>query len=120
MKMYYDNDADLKSISGKTVAVIGYGSQGHAHAQNLKDSGQSVVIGLREGNHARRARIDTRAETLEQGPLGPQGPQGPQDSTRSTSMLHSVSNAASAPIAASIGASTAPTTPTVSGNSAMS
>jgi ketol-acid reductoisomerase len=46
--MIYDDDADLKLLDGKTVAVIGYGSQGHAHALNLKDSGVSVVVGLRE------------------------------------------------------------------------
>jgi len=45
-KMYYDNDADLSLIRGKKVAVIGYGSQGHAHALNLKDSGVSVKVGL--------------------------------------------------------------------------
>ncbi len=47
VKMYYDNDADLKLLQGKTIAVIGYGSQGHAQAQNLKDSGLQVIIGLR-------------------------------------------------------------------------
>jgi ketol-acid reductoisomerase len=45
--MFYDDDADLGQLDGKTVAIIGYGSQGHAHALNLKDSGVSVVIGLR-------------------------------------------------------------------------
>src|SRR3954454_450845 len=45
--MFYDDDADLDLLSGKTVAIIGYGSQGHAHALNLKDSGVSVVVGLR-------------------------------------------------------------------------
>jgi ketol-acid reductoisomerase len=45
--MFYDDDADLKLLDGKTVAIIGYGSQGHAHALNLKDSGVSVVVGLR-------------------------------------------------------------------------
>src|SRR3954462_832574 len=44
--MYYDNDADLSLIQGKKVAIIGYGSQGHAHALNLKDSGVSVKVGL--------------------------------------------------------------------------
>jgi ketol-acid reductoisomerase len=45
--MYYDDDADLNKLDGKTVAIIGYGSQGHAHALNLKDSGVDVVVGLR-------------------------------------------------------------------------
>src|SRR5258706_15034778 len=45
-KMYYDNDADLALIRAKKVAVIGYGSQGHAHALNLKDSGVKVQVGL--------------------------------------------------------------------------
>jgi ketol-acid reductoisomerase len=45
--MFYDDDADLHKLDGKTVAIIGYGSQGHAHALNLKDSGVSVVVGLR-------------------------------------------------------------------------
>jgi ketol-acid reductoisomerase len=50
MNRYYDKDADLSIIQGKKVAVIGYGSQGHAHANNLKDSGVEVVVGLREGS----------------------------------------------------------------------
>ena len=45
--MFYDDDADIHRLDGKTVAIIGYGSQGHAHALNLKDSGVSVVVGLR-------------------------------------------------------------------------
>ncbi|WP_027184904.1 ketol-acid reductoisomerase [Desulfovibrio inopinatus] len=49
MKVYYDQDADLSLIKDKTVAIIGYGSQGHAHAQNLRDSGINVVIGQRPG-----------------------------------------------------------------------
>ncbi len=49
MKIYYDQDADLGLLADKTVAVIGYGSQGHAHAQNLRDSGVNVVIGQRPG-----------------------------------------------------------------------
>ena len=48
-KMYYEKDCDLKKLDGKTVAVIGYGSQGHAHALNLRDSGVKVIIGLYEG-----------------------------------------------------------------------
>ena len=49
-EMYYDDDADLSIIQGKKVAIIGYGSQGHAHAQNLRDSGVEVVIGLKAGS----------------------------------------------------------------------
>jgi ketol-acid reductoisomerase len=47
MNIYYDKDADLKPLQGKKVAIIGYGSQGHAHANNLRDSGVDVVVGLR-------------------------------------------------------------------------
>jgi len=47
--IYYDKDADLKALSGKTVAILGYGSQGHAHAQNLRDSGVKVIVGQRPG-----------------------------------------------------------------------
>lgn len=50
MKMYYDSDANLELLQGKVIAVLGYGSQGHAQAQNLKDSGLNVVVGLREGS----------------------------------------------------------------------
>src|SRR6201994_1313692 len=51
--MFYDDDADLTLLDGKTVAIIGYGSQGHAHALNLRDSGVDVVVGLREGSASR-------------------------------------------------------------------
>jgi ketol-acid reductoisomerase len=50
MKLYYDKDADLSIIRGKKVAIVGYGSQGHAHALNLKDSGVNVTVALREGS----------------------------------------------------------------------
>lgn len=50
MHVYYDKDTDLSIIQGKKVAIIGYGSQGHAHACNLKDSGVDVVVGLRAGS----------------------------------------------------------------------
>ena len=50
LNIYYDKDCDLSIIQGKTVAVIGFGSQGHAHALNLRDSGVNVVVGLREGS----------------------------------------------------------------------
>ncbi len=49
-KVYYDEDADLSRLEGKTIAVIGYGSQGHAHALNLRDSGCDVVVGLYQGS----------------------------------------------------------------------
>lgn len=57
-KMYYNGDANLGYFNGKTVAVIGYGSQGHAHALNMKDSGVSVIIGLRKGNSWNKAVED--------------------------------------------------------------
>lgn len=52
-RMYYDNDANLDLLSNKTVAIIGYGSQGHAHALNLKDSGVNVVVGLYPGSKSK-------------------------------------------------------------------
>ena len=57
MQMFYDDDANLELLGEKTVAVIGYGSQGHAHSLNLKESGVSVVVGLREGS-ARRPEAE--------------------------------------------------------------
>jgi ketol-acid reductoisomerase len=56
--VYYDGDADSAHIDRKTVAVLGYGSQGHAHAQNLAESGVNVVVGLREGSSSREAARD--------------------------------------------------------------
>lgn len=53
VKMYYDKDANFDLLKGKTVAVIGYGSQGHAHALNLKDSGANVIVGLYEGSKSK-------------------------------------------------------------------
>lgn len=61
-KLYYDQDADLSLLAGKTVAVIGYGSQGHAHSLNLKDSGVSVVIGLHPDS---KSKAKAQAEGLE-------------------------------------------------------
>jgi ketol-acid reductoisomerase len=64
VEMYYDDDADLSVIQGRRVAVIGYGSQGHAHALSLRDSGVAVSIGLPEGSRS-------RAKVIEQGlPVG--------------------------------------------------
>ena len=70
MKVYYDQDADLGIIAAKTVAIIGYGSQGHAHANNLRDSGVDVVVGLREDSSSRPKavnaglRVDTVANAV--------------------------------------------------------
>lgn len=57
-KIYYEQDADLSVLQGKTIAVIGYGSQGHAQAQNLRDSGLKVIIGLRQGRSWEKAKND--------------------------------------------------------------
>ena len=51
-KIYYQEDCNLSLLEGKTIAIIGYGSQGHAHAQNLKDSGCDVIVGLYEGSRS--------------------------------------------------------------------
>ena len=64
MPMFYDDDADLDLLSGRTVAVIGYGSQGHAHALNLRDSGVSVVVGLRPGSSSVAAAREEGLEVL--------------------------------------------------------
>ena len=50
VKIYYAQDCDINNLNGKTVAIMGYGSQGHAHALNLKESGVNVVVGLYEGS----------------------------------------------------------------------
>ncbi|MBL1225310.1 ketol-acid reductoisomerase [Enterococcus sp. BWR-S5] len=57
-KVYYNDSVEKNELEGKTVAIIGYGSQGHAHAQNLRDNGNQVVIGIREGKSAEAARND--------------------------------------------------------------
>jgi ketol-acid reductoisomerase len=54
-KLFYDADADVARLNGRRVAIIGYGSQGHAHALNLRDSGVDVVVGLREESRSRDA-----------------------------------------------------------------
>ncbi len=67
-EIYYDDDADPSIISNRTVAIIGFGSQGHAHANNLNDSGVDVIVGLREGSSRRQVaeenglRVATPAE----------------------------------------------------------
>ncbi|REC31896.1 ketol-acid reductoisomerase [Enterococcus pseudoavium] len=58
VKVYYDDAVAKDALEGKTIAVVGYGSQGHAHAQNLRDTGHQVVIGVREGKSAEAARED--------------------------------------------------------------
>ncbi len=62
--MFYDDDADLTLLDGKAVAIIGFGSQGHAHAQNLRDSGVDVVVGLREASSSVQAAQDAGLEVL--------------------------------------------------------
>ena len=62
--MFYDDDADLSHLEGKTVAILGFGSQGHAHSLNLKDSGVQVVVGLREGSKSTAAAREGGLEVL--------------------------------------------------------
>ncbi|MGD9734555.1 MAG: ketol-acid reductoisomerase [Solirubrobacterales bacterium] len=62
--IFYDKDADLSKLGGRTVAILGYGSQGHAHALNLKDSGVDVVVGLREGSASRAKAEEHGLEVL--------------------------------------------------------
>lgn len=66
MKMYYNQDSNLELLAGKKVAVIGYGSQGHAHALNLKESGVDVVVGLYEGS---KSKAKAEAAGLEVKPV---------------------------------------------------
>ena len=83
-KMYYEKDCELSYLNGKKIAIIGYGSQGHAHALNLKDSGCDVCVGLRAGSknwaEAEKAglAVKTVAEAAAWG--------GGQSSTRSSSI----------------------------------
>jgi ketol-acid reductoisomerase len=63
--IYYDKDADLSKLEGKTVAILGYGSQGHAHALNLKDSGVDVVVGLRPDSSSRAKVEEAGLEVLD-------------------------------------------------------
>src|SRR3954471_3773989 len=60
--IFYDGDADLQALEGKTIAILGYGSQGHAHALNLRDSGHQVVVGLRPDS---ASRAEAEGEGLE-------------------------------------------------------
>jgi ketol-acid reductoisomerase len=63
--IFYDKDADLSKLGGKTVAILGYGSQGHAHALNLKDSGVDVVVGLRPDSSSRAKAEEAGLEVLD-------------------------------------------------------
>ena len=64
MRVYYDNDADINLIKEKKVVIIGYGSQGHAHSNNLKDSGvKEIAVGLRE-NSSSRAKAEAAGNTI--------------------------------------------------------
>jgi ketol-acid reductoisomerase len=63
--IYYDKDADLSKLDGKTVAILGYGSQGHAHALNLKDAGVDVVVGLRPDSSSRAKAEEAGLEVLD-------------------------------------------------------
>ncbi len=63
-QLFYDSDADLSLLKNKTIAIIGYGSQGHAHALNLKDSGMDVIVGLYEGSKSESKAINDGLEVL--------------------------------------------------------
>ena len=64
-KVYYEKDGDLKHLAGKTIAIIGYGSQGHAHALNLRDSGQKVIVGLPASSQSRPKAQAQKLEVVE-------------------------------------------------------
>ncbi len=64
MEVFYDKDADIKKVTGKKVAIIGFGSQGHAHANNLKDSGVDVRVGLRESSPSRKKAEDAGLKVM--------------------------------------------------------
>ncbi|XTZ20933.1 MAG: NAD(P)-dependent oxidoreductase, partial [cyanobacterium endosymbiont of Rhopalodia fuxianensis] len=63
-RMYYDTDTNLDLLAGKTVAIIGYGSQGHAHTLNLKDSGIDVIVGLYSGSQSAQKAQDKGLRVL--------------------------------------------------------
>ncbi|KXB71744.1 ketol-acid reductoisomerase [Peptoniphilus sp. DNF00840] len=65
IKKYYDKDCDLSLLSGKTVAIMGFGSQGHAHAMNLKESGVNVIVGLRKSSKSRKMAEEFGLEVME-------------------------------------------------------
>ena len=65
IKKYYDQDCNLGVLDGKTVAIIGFGSQGHAHANNLKESGVNVVVGLRPTSKSAQSAREAGLEVVE-------------------------------------------------------
>ena len=65
IKRYYDTDCNMGMLDGKTVAVIGFGSQGHAHSQNLKDSGANVVVGLRKDSKSWKTAEESGLKVME-------------------------------------------------------
>jgi len=74
MRVYYDRDADLNLIKGKKVAIVGYGSQGHAHALNLRDSGvKEVAVALRKGSGSAKRRRSSSSR-CSMPPTPPNGP----------------------------------------------
>ena len=65
-RVFYESDCNMQLLQGKKVAIIGFGSQGHAHAMNLKDSGVDVIVGLREGSPRRKMAEDYVSRYLQQ------------------------------------------------------
>ena len=77
MRVYYDRDADINLIKSKKVAVVGYGSQGHAHVLNLRDSGvKDVVVALRKGSASAQKAEKERSRSW----MSPRPPSGPMSS----------------------------------------
>jgi ketol-acid reductoisomerase len=72
MNIYYDKDADLSIVLGKKITIVGYGSQGHAHANNLKDSGADVTVGLRAGSasHGKASNAGLKAMAIDEAVAG--------------------------------------------------
>ncbi|HEX3263577.1 MAG TPA: NAD(P)-binding domain-containing protein, partial [Solirubrobacterales bacterium] len=71
--IFYDGDADVSCLEGKTIAILGYGSQGHAHALNLKDSGCEVIIGLRPDSASRAEAEDQGLDVVDVGDAASRG-----------------------------------------------
>ena len=73
-RMYYEKDCDLGKLDGKKIGIIGYGSQGHAHALNLKESGCDVCVGLRQGSKNWAGAEAAGTEGSDRGGYRPNGP----------------------------------------------